>query len=278
VCRWLAYHGPEIRLSTLLHDPEHSLLVQSKRAVQSTWVVNADGVGMGWYKDDPEPGLYRDTRAAWNDQNVRSLAKQVRSGLFLAHVRSVTQGVVSRTNTHPFLMGDWLFQHNGDIGGFKTLQRRLDSKIIDPWFGDRQGQTDSETMFALALTHGLRDDPVAGITGMINTILELRDEIGVDDPFMMTIATTGGDGLWCARFAVGATAPSLYWGRGLSIRNCDSSSTHLAESATVVVSEPLDTEEFVWHEVPEHSLVQVDGDGVRVGLLEGVTTRAAADA
>jgi len=113
---------------------------------------------------------------------------------------------------------------------------------------------------------------------MINTILEVRDEIGVDDPFMMTIATTGGDGLWCARFAVGATAPSLYWGRGLSIRNCDSSSTHLAESATVVVSEPLDTEEFVWHEVPEHSLVQVDGDGVRVELLEGVTTRAGADA
>jgi len=268
VCRWLAYHGPEIRLSTLLHDPEHSLLVQSKRATQSSWVVNGDGVGIGWYKDDPDPGQYRETRAAWNDENVKSLARHTRSGLFLAHVRAVTQGVVSRTNTHPFLMGDWLFQHNGDVGGFKTMQRRIDSELIDPWFGDREGQTDSETMFALALTHGLRKDPVAGITGMINTILELREELGIDDPFMMSIATTGGDELWCARFAIGVTPPSMYWGHGLKLRNCDGGCTQLHEGATVVVSEPLDAEEFTWHEVPDSSLVRVDDGGVHVQPLE----------
>tara|TARA_B100002003_G_scaffold230996_1_gene241624 strand:- start:10 stop:831 length:822 start_codon:yes stop_codon:yes gene_type:complete len=268
VCRWLAYHGPEIRLSTLLHDPEHSLLVQSKHATQSSWVVNGDGVGIGWYKDDPDPGQYRETRAAWNDENVKSLARHTRSGLFLAHVRAVTQGVVSRTNTHPFLMGDWLFQHNGDVGGFKTMQRRIDSELIDPWFGDREGQTDSETMFALALTHGLREDPAAGITGMINTILELREELGIDDPFMMSIATTGGDELWCARFAIGVTPPSMYWGHGLNLRNCDGGCTQLHEGATVVVSEPLDAEEFTWHEVPDCSLVRVDDGGVHVQPLE----------
>jgi len=270
MCRWLAYHGPEIRLSTLLHDPEHSLLMQSKHATQSSWVVNGDGVGMGWYKDDPDPGQYRETRAAWNDENVRSLARHVHSGLFMAHVRAVTQGVVSRTNTHPFLMGDWLFQHNGDIGGYKLMQRAIDARITDPWFGDRQGQTDSETMFALALTHGLRDDPAAGIVGMINTILELRGEFGIDDPFLMSIATTGGSDLWCARFSEGGTAPSLYWRRGLSLRNCDGSCTPLDDAATIVVSEPLDTEALTWHEVPNCSLLHVDRDGVRVQPLQGV--------
>ncbi|MDP6479902.1 MAG: class II glutamine amidotransferase [Phycisphaerales bacterium] len=268
MCRWLAYHGPEIRLSTLLHDPEHSLLVQSKHATQSSWVVNGDGVGIGWYDHDPDPGQYRETRAAWNDENVKSLARHTRSGLFLAHVRAVTQGVVSRTNTHPFLMGDWLFQHNGDIGGFKRMQRRIDACIEDPWFGGREGQTDSETMFALALTHGLREDPVAGINGMIRTVLELRDDLGVDDPFMMSIATTGGEALWCARFATGTAAPSLYWGRGLNLCNCDGSTTQLDDQATIVVSEPLDTEEFAWREVPDGSLIRVDATGVAVQSLD----------
>jgi len=255
-------------MSTLLHDPEHSLLTQSKHATLSRWVVNGDGVGMGWYAGDPDPGQYRETRAAWNDENVKSLARHVRSGLFLAHVRAVTQGVVSRTNTHPFLMGDWLFQHNGDVGGFRTMQRALEARLADPWFGDRQGQTDSESMFALALTHGLCDDPVGAISGMVRSILELRDEAGVDEPFLMSIATTGGDGLWCARFAVGGEAPSLYWGRGLNLCNCDGSTTQLDPSATVVVSEPLDAEEFAWHEVPEGSVVRVNGDGVQVDPLQ----------
>ena len=270
MCRWLAYHGPDIRLSTLLHDPEHSLLEQSKHATQSAWVVNGDGVGVGWYGDDPDPGQYRETRAAWNDENVKSIARHTRSGLFMAHVRAVTQGVVSRTNTHPFLMGDWLFQHNGDVGGYKAIQRRLESKLIDPWFGDRQGQTDSESLFALALTHGLRDDPVAGITGMIRTVLELRDEAGITDPFLMCIAATGGHGLWCARFAEGAPAPSLYWGRGLGLHNRDGSCTQLAETAAIVVSEPLDAEQLTWHEVPDSSIVRVDRDGVLVHPIEGI--------
>jgi glutamine amidotransferase len=254
----------------LLHDPEHSLLAQSKHATQSSWVVNGDGVGVGWFKDDPDPGQYRETRAAWNDENVKSIARHTQSGLFMAHVRAVTQGVVSRTNTHPFLMGNWLFQHNGDVGGYKAIQRRLESKLIDPWFGDRQGQTDSESLFALALSHGLREDPVAGITGMIRTILELREEAQISDPFLMSIAVTGGDGLWCARFAEGVPAPSLYWGRGLKLRNCDGEYTQLAENATVVVSEPLDAEQFSWHEVPESSIVRVNQDGVEVQRIEGI--------
>ena len=267
MCRWLAYHGPEVRMSTLLHDPEHSLLDQSKHATQSSWVVNGDGVGMGWYASDPDPGQYRETRAAWNDENVKSLSRQVRSGLFLAHVRAVTRGTVSRTNTHPFLMGDWLFQHNGDIGGFDRMRRRLDERITDPWYQCRQGQTDSETMFALALSLGLQDDPPGAIRGMIQTILELRLDLNIADPFLMTIMTTGGDALWGARFAAGGDAPSMYYARGLAIRNGDGSTAALAENATVVVSEPLDQGGHDWAEVPVGSLLHVGDAGVQIESL-----------
>ena len=254
-------------MGSLLHDPEHSLLDQSKHATQSTWVVNGDGVGMGWYATDSDPGLYRETRAAWNDENVKSLARHVRSRLFLAHVRAVTQGVVSRTNTHPFMMGDWLFQHNGDIGGFSRMRRSLDELLAEPWYGQRQGQTDSETMFALLMTHGLREDPPNAIRKMIHSILERRVSDDIDEPFLMTIMTTGGDGLWGARFAIGAEAPSMYYGRGMTLRNRDSSSFTLAENATVVVSEPLDRGDHAWVEVPEGSLLRVDGGDVTVESL-----------
>ncbi len=267
MCRWLAYCGPEIRMGTLLHDPERSLLVQSKHAMQSSWVVNGDGVGMGWYDQDPDPGQYRETRAAWNDENVKSLARHVRSRLFLAHVRAVTRGTVSRTNTHPFLMGDWLFQHNGDIGGFHHLQRALDERLGDPWYQARQGQTDSESMFALALTHGLREDPANGIRGMVRGILELRSQSEVNDPFLMTIITTGGQQLWGARFAIGGEAPSMYYARGLTLNNTDGTSATLADDATVVVSEPLDQGGHDWTEVPAGSLLRVDQSGVDIEPL-----------
>jgi len=267
MCRWLAYCGPDIRLGALLHDPEHSLLDQSKHATQSSWVVNGDGVGMGWYAGDPDPGQYRETRAAWNDENVKSLARHIRSGLFLAHVRAVTQGVVSRTNTHPFLMGDWLFQHNGDIGGFDAIRRAIDDRLADPWYGQRQGQSDSETMFALAMTLGLQDDPPSAIRRMIEAILECRAACKVSEPFLMTVVTTGGKGLWGARFAVGAEAPSMYCGQGLTLRNRDGTTTALDPSATVVVSEPLDQGDHAWTEVPDGSIIRVDASGVAVEPL-----------
>ena len=45
-----------------------------------------DGFGIGWYGERPTPGVYRDILPAWNDQNLKSLSHQIRSGLFLAHV------------------------------------------------------------------------------------------------------------------------------------------------------------------------------------------------
>ena len=51
---------------------------------------HGDGFGMGWYSDLLEPGVFRSTEPAWNDRNLASLASNIRSHLFIAHVRATT--------------------------------------------------------------------------------------------------------------------------------------------------------------------------------------------
>ena len=79
----------------------------------------------------PSPGLYRDILPAWSDPNLKSLCRQIKSGLFLAHVRASTGGATSRANCHPFVSGRWSFMHNGQIGGFEQHPPRLESSISD---------------------------------------------------------------------------------------------------------------------------------------------------
>jgi predicted glutamine amidotransferase len=49
--------------------------------------INADGCRLGCYGERFERGAFRDVLPAWNDQNLISLARQVKTRLVLAHVR-----------------------------------------------------------------------------------------------------------------------------------------------------------------------------------------------
>ena len=64
MCRWLAYCGEPIFLDSLIFEPEHSLINQSRRALQSHTPTNGDGFGIGWYDRRAEPGVFRDTLPA----------------------------------------------------------------------------------------------------------------------------------------------------------------------------------------------------------------------
>jgi len=52
--------------------------------------ADGDGFGLGWYGEHPEPGLYREVRPAWSDENLRYLCRHIRSHLYFAHVRAAT--------------------------------------------------------------------------------------------------------------------------------------------------------------------------------------------
>jgi len=268
MCRWLAYSGPPLPLEALLLAPEHSILDQSRHAERTNFEINGDGFGVGWYGKAPSPGVFHDVRPAWNDMNLRSLAAHVESHLFMAHIRATTGSPVSRSNCHPFVYGDWLFAHNGQIGGFAGLRHALDLRIDPVVYGTRVGSTDTETMFQLALTFGLEDDPTGGILRMIETVESERRNHDVSEPFEMTIALANGRQLWAFRHSSDDAPPSLYYNTpGASLRDADGRSMQLPPGAALVVSEPLDRDPDNWIEVPPESQLSVEDGNIQVAPL-----------
>lgn len=242
MCRWLSYLGPETYLDSLLFEPKYSLVQQSLAARKSVSATQGDGFGLGWYGDHADPGLYREALPAWNDRNLRSLARQLRARLFFAHVRASTGTDTSRSNCHPFAHDKWLFMHNGQIGGYDRLRRRLEALIPDALYPFRAGSTDSETAFYLLFRHGVEQDPVTAFRAMLGEIERERSVANIDEPLRFTAALSDGTRVVAVRYASDDKPPSLYWRQD--------------GGTTIIVSEPLDGEAQSWNRVPaNHFLI-----------------------
>ena len=236
MCRFLAYHGEPILLETLITAPCHSLIHQSLHAAEGKTETNGDGFGVGWYGERPMPGLYREVRPAWSDENLRSIAGQVRSPAFFAHVRAATGTATSRANCHPFSHGRFLFMHNGQVGGWQQVRRRVEAMIPDALYPARAGTTDSEAIFLAALGRGLQHDPVGAMRETLQEIKAVMRAANIADALRFTATLTDGETLWAFRWACDARPPSLYYKQ-------DSSGLRL-------VSEPIDGQREGWHEIP----------------------------
>src|SRR3981081_2550561 len=105
MCRWIAYRGDPTPLEHYVTAPAHSLVEQSIRALESTAATNGDGFGLGWYGEHTEPGLSREARPAWSDENLRYLCRHIRSHLFFGHVRAATATPTTRPNCRPIVCG-----------------------------------------------------------------------------------------------------------------------------------------------------------------------------
>ena len=263
MCRWLAYSGNPICLEELIFKPEHSLIDQSLAARATATTTNADGFGIGWYGDRSFPGLYRDIQPAWNDSNLRDLAAQIESPLFLAHVRSATVPPVQQTNCHPFRHVHWLFIHNGSIRGFAELRRDLLMAVAPRLFSDIQGSTDSELMFYLALTFGLEVDPVAGVEKMVDLVESEAKRKGIRNPIEMTVCVTDGERLFAFRYRSQGRPPSLFHSTNLdALEDLHPSYGGFEEGAIAVVSEPLDGLTDHWHGIPDSTVAIVENGRV----------------
>lgn len=236
MCRFLAYHGRPVFLEDLVCAPCHSLVHQSLHAEETKTGTNGDGFGVGWYGNRAEPGLYREVRPAWADENLRSICAQVQSGLFFAHVRAATGTATTRANCHPFVHGRWMFMHNGQIGGYGRVRRPLESLIRDDFYTNRVGTTDSEALFLAALSDGLDEDPVGAMARTIARVRTFMDRAGVTEALRFTAALTDGETLYAFRWASDAKPATLY--------------LRQTAEATLVVSEPLDRAQADWQAVP----------------------------
>jgi glutamine amidotransferase len=244
MCRFLAYHGRPIFLADLVASPCHSLIHQSLHASESKTETNGDGFGVGWYGERAEPGLYREVRPAWSDENLRSLCDQVRSKLFFAHVRAATGTATTRANCHPYAVGRFLFMHNGQIGGYPKLRRRVEALIPDELYVQRNGTTDTEAIFLAALAAGLESDPIGALQATLARIRAEMRRADIDAPLRFTAAFTNGQCLWAFRWSSDDVPPTLYYRQ--------------SEDGLVVVSEPIDDRAEAWHAVPANSSLSAD--------------------
>jgi glutamine amidotransferase len=246
MCRWIAYRGEPTPLEQYVTAPAHSLVVQSLQALESTASTNGDGFGMGWYGEHAEPGLYREVRPAWSDENLRYLCRHIRSPLYFAHVRASTGTPITRPNCHPFACGRWLFMHNGLIGNWSRLRRKVEALIPDDFYGSRIGTTDSEAVFLAILGAGADKDPVGATT---RTLAALTDMLEPNEPLRFTAALANGRDLYAFRYSAHDNANTLYYRE--------------SGENIVVVSEPLDADRSHWKPVPpSHMIVAQAGKPV----------------
>jgi len=257
MCRWIAYHGDPIFLDELILEPSNSLIEQSLNCREGSTATNGDGFGVGWYGLHEDPGLYREVLPAWNDRNLRHLARQIRSPLFFAHVRASTGTETARVNCHPFAHGRWLFMHNGQIGGYARCRRRLEALLGDRLYQHRKGSTDSELMFLLMVQNGLDDDPMWAMRETIVQISDAAQSCAVLEPFSLTICLADGKRVFACRHASAEDAPTLYWRQD--------------EAGVLVASEPSDDMTARWNSVEPDSILVVDGATTVHPLFEAAT-------
>ena len=262
MCRFLAYQGTPILMEQLVTTPCYSLIHQSLHAAEAPCATNGDGFGLGWYGERAEPGIYREVRPAWSDENLRAICAQVRSAQFFAHVRASTGTQTSRTNCHPFGVGKFLFMHNGQIAEWARVRRVVENLIPDEYYGVRVGSTDSEAIFLAAFAHGLEQDPVAALRTTLRAVKRAMLQAGVEDPLHFTATLSDGETLWAFRWSCDDAPASLYY-------------QQTAEGVTLV-SEPIDDNRAGWQEVPRQSTLIVRGGKVVELRMEELGLRAAA--
>jgi glutamine amidotransferase len=132
-----------------------------------------------------------------------------------------------------------MWMHNGGLGGWKYIKRRLGEKLHDKWYLSVKGGTDSEWAFALFLDRleRLGVDPSIqpeggfrphilrkAILQTIEIINELTSSIpesvvqseNVDTRSLLNFAVTDGHSVICTRYVSSKTdeAASLYYSSG----------------------------------------------------------------
>ena len=187
MCRLFALHAGRDRVPATfwLLDAPDSLAAQSHK--------NPDGTGIGVFGAGGEPTVSKQPLAAFADADFATAAHDLVGTTFLAHVRYASTGGLTVDNTHPFLLQDRMFAHNGVVLGLD----RLDGRLRELGVADQvRGQTDSERVFVLVTAEIDRagGDVRAGLTAAVGWIAECLPLYAVN-----VILTTATD-LWALRY------------------------------------------------------------------------------
>jgi glutamine amidotransferase len=166
-------------------------------------------------------------------------------------VRASTGTPITRPNCHPFACGRWMFMHNGLVGNWSRLRRRVEQLIPDDFYGSRIGTTDSEAVFLAILGAGGDKDPIGATARVLATLTNMVSSEDHSEPLRFTAALANGQDLYAFRYAANDKANTLYYRE--------------SGGSVVIVSEPLDGKHAQWKTVPPgHMLAAVAGKPARL--------------
>eukprot|EP00850_Spirogloea_muscicola_P002699 SM000010S04337 [mRNA] locus=s10:1062363:1070596:- [translate_table: standard] len=283
MCRFMAYLGTPCLLADLVTKPSRSLTRQSydaKERLTGHGYLNGDGFGIGWYSPearqhgDPTPCMFSSIQPAWNNRNLERLANKIVSPLIFAHVRAAYPGIpVSDSNCQPFVCGRYLWMHNGGVGGFNLVRRRLLDTLRDDVYEQCPSfESDSGICFALFLNN--IDDVmielppeelVAKMNATIDLINRICSEAGLgQEESLLNFVVSDGKTVVSTRYTniVGEPGASLYYASGSKFECVDRKSNEYFVKHSdrrgllgIVASEPLTDESADWIQVPRNTMV-----------------------
>jgi glutamine amidotransferase len=127
--------------------------------------------------------------------------------------------------------------------------------VDDRFYPSIEGTTDSETMFYLALTFGLEEDPIGAVARMVGFVEQAGHRRDIEHPVQMTIAATDGTTIWAFRYSSEGASRSLWFSTRMDALKAlypDSPElASLSDETRAVVSEPLGDLPGAWNEAPE---------------------------
>ncbi len=248
----------------------HNSLLAAENALGVQSNNHPDGWGVAYYVDG-SPHVTRSPATALGDTLFHRLSGVVASETVLAHVRKATQGANNVLNCHPFQYGRWTFAHNGDIPEYSKLRPALLKEISPKLRRYVLGDTDSEVVFFILLSHMSSHGPLSRplaveevVESMKKTVARVREICdGGDKPslltFMLTdgtlfVATQGGKELFLSTYKTRCserdTCPSLS-------AECEAPTDTGYVNHLILSSEPLQGDN-VWEELAPGDVVGVD--------------------
>jgi len=191
-----------------------------------------------------------------------------------------------------------MWMHNGGIGAWGKVKRRLAASLNDEWFNFVKGGTDSEWAFALFLDclekMGIQptaNPPPNGFgpgvlrKAMLETISRINAYIAEIPPSqratddvrsLLNFAVTDGHSVVCTRYVNSKTddAASLFWSSGTCWKNLGEveggkkdfrmERRDKGADMVLVASEPLTFERDNWITVPTNSVLTIHNHTVMV--------------
>lgn len=130
-----------------LVSADNALMMQCQKQQK-----HQDGWGVAYYVAG-SPHIIKSPSNVIESSLFQRVSGIVSSETVLAHLRHATQGNVSIVNTHPFQYGAWVFAQNGNIKDFANMRDTLLGLIAPRLRRFILGETDSEVLFFLILSH-----------------------------------------------------------------------------------------------------------------------------